>query len=137
MFFRRTTPSRDYGEIRGFLGEGTSFTGTLQFEGTVRLDGRFEGEVFGNDLLIIGEAAVVRADIRAGSLVVGGRVDGVIVVKQRAELLSTAHVSGSIKASSLVVGEGAILNGSCEMRREEPKVVRLDQKREDEAFGNR
>ena len=133
MFSKRAVPSQDFGEIRAFLGEGTSFIGTLQFEGTVRLDGRFEGDVSGSDLLIIGPAAAVRADIQVGSLVVGGRVEGNIVARKRVELLATAQVTGNVKTPSLVVSDGAVLNGTCEMRREEAKVVRLDQKREGEA----
>jgi len=133
VFSKRAVPSQDFGEIRAFLGEGTSFIGTLQFEGTVRLDGRFEGDVSGSDLLIIGPAAAVRADIQVGSLVVGGRVEGNIVARKRVELLATAQVTGNVKTPSLVVSDGAVLNGTCEMRREEAKVVRLDQKREGEA----
>lgn len=132
MFIKRAKPSQDFGEIRAFLGEGTSFIGTLQFEGTVRLDGRFEGDVSGSDLLIIGQAAAVRAEIQVGSLVVGGRVEGNIVAKKRVELLATAQVTGTVKTPALVVSDGAVLNGTCEMRREEAKVVRLGQKREDE-----
>lgn len=133
MFSKQGKPSQDFGEIRAFLGEGTSFIGTLQFEGTVRLDGRFEGEVSGGDLLIIGQTAAVRAEIQVGSLTVSGRVEGNIVARKRVELLGTAQVTGSVKTPALVVTEGAVLNGTCEMRREESKVVRLDQKREEEA----
>lgn len=133
MFSKQGKPSQDFGEIRAFLGEGTSFIGTLQFEGTVRLDGRFEGDVFGSDLLIIGQTAAVRAEIQVGSLTVSGRVEGNIVARKRVELLGTAQVTGSVKTPALVVSEGAVLNGTCEMRREEAKVVRLDQKREEEA----
>jgi len=133
VFSKRATPSQDFGEVRAFLGEGTSFIGSLQFEGTVRLDGRFEGDVSGNDLLIIGQAATVRADIQVGSLVVSGRVEGNIVARKRVELLATAQVTGTMKTPTLVVTDGAVLNGTCEMRREEAKVVRLDQKREEEA----
>ncbi len=133
VFSKQGKPSQDFGEIRAFLGEGTSFIGTLQFEGTVRLDGRFEGEVSGTDLLIIGQTAAVRADIQVGSLTVSGRVEGNIVARKRVELLGTAQVTGSVKTPALVVSEGAVLNGTCEMRREEAKVVRLDQKREEEA----
>jgi cytoskeletal protein CcmA (bactofilin family) len=133
VFSKQGKPSQDFGEIRAFLGEGTSFIGTLQFEGTVRLDGRFEGEVSGSDLLIIGQSAAVRAEIQVGSLTVSGRVEGNIVAKKRVELLGTAQVTGSVKTPALVVSEGAVLNGTCEMRREESKVVRLDQKREEEA----
>ena len=132
MFSKQGKPSQDFGEIRAFLGEGTSFIGTLQFEGTVRLDGRFEGEVSGSDLLIIGQTAAVRAEIQVGSLTVSGRVEGNIVARKRVELLGTAQVTGSVKTPALVVSEGAVLNGTCEMRREEAKVVRLDQKREEE-----
>jgi cytoskeletal protein CcmA (bactofilin family) len=133
VFSKQGKPLQDFGEIRAFLGEGTSFIGTLQFEGTVRLDGRFEGEVSGNDLLIIGQSAAVRAEIQVGSLTVSGRVEGNIVARKRVELLGTAQVTGSVKTPALVVSEGAVLNGTCEMRREESKVVRLDQKREEEA----
>ena len=133
VFSKKGKPSQDFGEIRAFLGEGTSFIGTLQFEGTVRLDGRFEGEVSGSDLLIIGQTAAVRAEIQVGSLTVSGRVEGNIVARKRVELLGTAQVTGSVKTPALVVSEGAVLNGTCEMRREEAKVVRLDQKREEEA----
>jgi cytoskeletal protein CcmA (bactofilin family) len=133
VFSKQGKPSQDFGEIRAFLGEGTSFIGTLQFEGTVRLDGRFEGEVSGGDLLIIGQTAAVRAEIQVGSLTVSGRVEGNIVARKRVELLGTAQVTGSVKTPALVVSEGAVLNGTCEMRREETKVVRLDQKREEEA----
>ena len=132
MFTKRARPPQDFGEIRAFLGEGTSFSGTLQFDGTVRFDGRFEGEVSGSDLLIIGQSAAVRAEIQVGSLVVNGRVEGNIVARKRVELLPTAQVSGSIKTPTLVVSDGAVFNGTCEMRREEAKVVRLGQKREGE-----
>ena len=135
MFTKRAEPSKDFGEIRAFLGEGTSFKGTLQFDGTVRLDGRFEGDVAGSDLLIIGQAAVVRAEIQVGTLVVSGRVEGNIVAKKRVELLATARVTGTIKAPGLVVSDGAVFNGTCEMRREEAKVVHLEQKREEELRG--
>jgi cytoskeletal protein CcmA (bactofilin family) len=135
MFSRRPAAPQDFGEIRAFLGEGTSFNGTFQFDGTVRLDGRFEGDVSGSDLLIVGQTAAVRGEIQVGSLVVGGRVEGNIVARKRVELLATARVTGTIKTPSLVVSDGAVLNGTCEMRREEAKVVHLDQKREEELKG--
>ena len=132
MFTKRSEPSQDFGEIRGFLGEGTSFTGALQFDGTVRIDGRFEGDVSGNDLLIIGQPGVVRAEIQVGTVVVNGRVEGNIVAKKRVELMPTARVTGTIKTPGLVVSDGAVFNGTLEMRREEAKVVHLDQKREED-----
>ena len=51
------------GEINAFLGVGSDFSGKLAFDGTVRLDGKFSGEVFSSGILIIGETAKVEADI--------------------------------------------------------------------------
>lgn len=72
VFSMRAKPPQDDGDIRAFLGEGTSFSGTLQFEGAVRVDGQFEGNVSGSDLLIVGETVAVLENIQIGSLVAGG-----------------------------------------------------------------
>src|SRR5512137_3095690 len=77
----------DFGEIRAFLGEGTQFKGVLSFAGAVRIDGQVEGEVIGDELLIIGEPGQVNAEIEVGTLVVSGRVQGSITARERVELL--------------------------------------------------
>ncbi len=105
----------DFGEIRAFLGEGTQFKGVLSFAGAVRIDGQVEGEVIGDELLIIGEPGQVSAEIEVGTLVVSGRVQGTITARERVELLRPSRVSGTIKTPCLVVAEGALFNGNCEM----------------------
>ena len=71
----RTKPSE---QVCGFLDKGTNVTGELQFAGTLRIDGNFHGSISTNDTLIIGEHAVVHADIRAGEVEVHGQVFGTI-----------------------------------------------------------
>jgi cytoskeletal protein CcmA (bactofilin family) len=105
----------DFGEIRAFLGEGTQFKGVLSFAGAVRIDGQVEGEVIGDELLIIGEPGQVSAEIEVGTLVVSGRVQGSITARERVELLRPSRVSGTIRTPCLVVAEGALFNGNCEM----------------------
>jgi len=105
----------DFGEIRAFLGEGTQFKGVLSFAGAVRIDGQVEGEVVGEELLIIGEPGQVKAEIEVGTLVVSGRVQGTITARARVELLSPSRVTGTIRTPCLVVAEGALFNGNCEM----------------------
>ena len=105
----------DFGEIRAFLGEGTQFKGVLSFAGAVRIDGHVEGEVIGDELLIIGEPGQVNAEIEVGTLVVSGRVQGTITARERVELLRPSRVSGTIRTPCLVVAEGALFNGNCEM----------------------
>jgi len=105
----------DFGEIRAFLGEGTQFKGVLSFAGAVRIDGHLEGEIVGEELLIIGEPAQVKAEIEVGTLVVSGRVQGAITARERVELLRPSRVIGTIRTPCLVVAEGAVFNGNCEM----------------------
>ncbi len=129
----RDRPSTDFGDVKAFLGEGTEFKGVLSFEGTVRIDGALEGEILGEDLLIVGEPAMVKAEIDVGTAVVSGTVTGNIRARHRVELLAPSSVTGTIRTPSLVVAAGATFNGNCEMGpREDAKVVRLETKRDGE-----
>jgi len=105
----------DFGEIRAFLGEGTQFKGVLSFAGAVRIDGQMEGEIIGDEMLVIGEPGQVKAEIEVGTLVVSGKLQGTISAKQRVELLRASRVTGTIRTPCLVVAEGAVFNGNCEM----------------------
>ena len=126
-------PGNDFGDVKAFLGEGTEFRGVLSFEGTVRIDGALEGEILGEDLLIVGEPAVVKAEIDVGTAVVSGTVTGNIRARHRVELLAPSSVTGTIRTPSLVVAAGATFNGNCEMGpREDAKVVRLEKKKDGE-----
>ena len=121
----------DFGEIRAFLGEGTRFKGVLSFAGAVRIDGHLEGEIIGEEVLIIGEPGQIKAEIEVGTLMVSGQVQGNITAKHRVELLRPGRVTGTIRTPCLVVAEGALFNGSCEMASpDEGKVVRLQPKEE-------
>ncbi len=122
----------DFGEIRAFLGEGTRFKGVLSFVGAVRIDGQLEGEIFGEEILIIGEPGKVTADIEVGTLVASGQVQGNITARQRVELLRPSRISGTIRTPCLVVAEGAVFDGKCEMTElASEKVVRLQPKEDD------
>ena len=125
--------SADFGEIRAFLGEGTQFKGVLSFAGAVRVDGHLEGEIVGDELLIIGEPGQVKAEIEVGTLVVSGRVHGSITARERVELLRPSRVTGTIRTPCLIVAEGALFNGNCEMAgANELTVGRPEPKMEDQ-----
>ena len=101
--------------LNAFLGEGTSFKGNLTFEGTVRIDGKLEGEIFTKDTLVVGEGATVKATIHTGILVVGGAVHGNIVAEKKVELHSSARLYGNLSTPLLSIAEGVIFEGSCTM----------------------
>ncbi len=95
----------------------TGIQGSIKFDGPIklRISGNFEGELETKGTLIIGENANVKASIiRGENIKIEGRVRGDIVCG-RLELASSAKVVGSIEVSALVVSEGAILKGKCQM----------------------
>lgn len=101
--------------LNAFLGEGTSFKGTLTFEGTVRIDGKLEGEVFTKDTLVIGEAAQVKAAIHTGVVEISGTVHGNITAERKVEIHANGRLYGNISTPSLVIEEGVIFEGNCTM----------------------
>jgi cytoskeletal protein CcmA (bactofilin family) len=99
------------GEITTLLGRGASFEGKLTFEGTVRIDGRFKGEVFSDDVLVIGEGAIVEAEVDIGEVIIQGTVVGNIKAKRSIEIHAPGRVKGDIHTPSLQIDKGVIFEG--------------------------
>lgn len=118
----------NHDKINGFLGERTNFEGSLSFSGTVRIDGHFKGKISSDGKLIVGESAVIESDISVSNLVVSGEIRGTIISKDRIEIYTTGKVFGDIFAPTIVVNEGAVFEGQCQMQkdsRESEKVTQL------------
>ena len=99
------------GEITTLLGRGAAFEGKLTFEGTVRIDGRFKGEVFSDDVLVIGEGALVEAEIDIGEVIIQGTVVGNIKAKRSIEIHAPGRVKGDLHTPILQVDKGVIFEG--------------------------
>ena len=108
-------PTVARGEIKAFLGEGTDFKGILTFEGTVRVDGKLEGEIYTKDTLIVGESAVVGAEINVHTIVISGVVRGNINATGKIEVHRPGKLFGNVKTPSLYIEEGVIFEGNCAM----------------------
>jgi cytoskeletal protein CcmA (bactofilin family) len=109
-----TAPARREGivsEISTLLGRGTAFEGKLTFEGTVRVDGKLKGEVFSDDVLIIGEGATVEAEIDIGEIIIQGTVIGNIRARRSIEVLAPGRVKGDLHTPSLQIEKGVIFEG--------------------------
>jgi cytoskeletal protein CcmA (bactofilin family) len=102
-------------EISAILGWGTEFEGKLAFEGAVRVDGKFTGGVQSSGMLIIGEKAIVRAEIHVGVVLVHGEVHGTINAHSRFEAYSPARIYADIYSPILVLGEGVVFEGTSHM----------------------
>lgn len=102
-------------ELNALLGKGSEFDGKLTFEGTVRIDGTFSGEISTTDTLIVGEGAKVQAEISCGTLLVHGEVTGNVTASVAAELRAPARVKGDITTPSLMVERGVLFQGASKM----------------------
>ena len=99
-------------ELAALLGEGTSFEGKLLFEGRVRIEGSFRGEIESDDVLVLGELAEVEASIRVGTLIVlGGTLRGEVRATKAVELHAPAKVYGNIAAPQLLIDRGVLFEG--------------------------
>lgn len=102
-------------DLNAFLGKGCEYDGKLTFEGSVRIDGKFSGEIFSNDILLVGEGAVVKAEIDVGTIIVSGVVEGNISAKKMVELKAPAFVKGTITTPALTIEQGVVFEGSSKM----------------------
>ena len=107
-------PASDH--ISTLLGMGTTIEGTLSFKDTIRLDGAVSGDIVSDrGMVIIGEQAVVEADIRVGTAIIMGTVIGQVKATERIDILAPAKIKGDIQAPVVAIESGVQFNGQCSM----------------------
>ncbi len=120
--------SRD--NIVGLLGKGTEFDGKLVFDGTLRIDGKYRGEIHTKGVLVIGEGSLVNAEVEAETIIVRGEIHGNLKATKRIEIRGNGRLYGNIRTATLIVEEGVTFEGSCQMNAKDKEgVVALDTKK--------
>ncbi len=104
-------------QVVTFLGKDTAFEGKLSFNGSIRIDGHFKGEIEAQGNLIVGEEGMVEADMHLAYIVIRGEVHGNIVADQRVDIRAPGKVFGNIEAPAVVIDEGVIFEGQTKMYR--------------------
>lgn len=115
LFGKNSNGADKPNDLNAFLGVGTEYRGKLSFVGTVRIDGLFEGEISTDGTLVLGKEAVIRGQVNVGNLSSCGKIYGDVAVKGRAVLQKESTLMGSLVSPTLVVEQGAILEGSISM----------------------
>ena len=103
------------GGLTAFIDQGSEFEGKLSFKDTVRIDGRFRGEITSENTLIVGESGEIDATIHSKNVAISGTVTGDVIASSRVVVHKTGRVVGNVETSSLVLEEGAVLNGQVTM----------------------
>ena len=103
------------GGLTAFIDQGSEFEGKLSFKDTVRIDGRFSGEISSENTLIVGESGEIEANIKSKTVAVSGSVMGNVNATAKVVVHKTGRIEGDIETTSLVIEEGAIINGTIRM----------------------
>lgn len=105
-------------EITAFLGAGTQYNGQFDFQGIVRIDGGVNGDINSDGTLVLGEGGCVEGRIRVDTLISNGRIKGDVEAFTRVVLNKSSNLEGNVRSPSVVIEEGAIINGQVSMEYE-------------------
>ena len=108
-----TTASQD--GSKNVLNSDVELKGTLTFAGELTFDGKLEGDIKSDGTLNLGDNAVVKGTIEAGSLVVRGKITGNLIAKDKIEIKSKTELFGDVRAAKLVIEEGVTFVGKSEV----------------------
>lgn len=114
--FSKSNPSKyDGGDVVTIVGPEAHFNGTMMVRGSLRVEGKIDGNISEAQTVIIGRSGSVEGDVRAERVVVGGAVIGDIFASEQLELIAGGRIQGTIRTKKLLIEEGAVFEGHCEM----------------------
>ena len=113
---KKTNSSEANGLMNTIIGKDTVITGTLDIKGALRVDGQVKGKIICSDCVTVGTTGNVEADIEANTSIIAGHVSGNVVCTETIELQAKCEMDGDLKTKSLVIEQGAIFCGACNMK---------------------
>ena len=118
-------------KVNTVIGKDTSFSGTINGNGLIRIDGSAEGNINNQGDVIVGEGGSVAVDLKARNVTIAGHYEGTLEAEGRLELKKTGTAIGTFKINGLLVEEGAVLAGNTEM----PDAEAKETGKKDSVFG--
>lgn len=103
------------GENFTFLAKGVEFKGVVNFQGTVRVDGRVDGEIHTTGTVIVGEHAVIKGLVSAGTVIASGRINGTVTATEKVQMLKPGILIADIHTPAVSIEDGAHFHGMCDM----------------------
>ncbi|MEA3408902.1 MAG: polymer-forming cytoskeletal protein [Candidatus Eisenbacteria bacterium] len=102
-------------DMNTIIGEGTILKGDVKVEGSIQVDGEFEGTIDATDTLVVGESGKVDGDVTVANAAIGGRMYGNVFASGKIELQRGSQLLGDIKTRGLVIEDGVVFQGNCQM----------------------
>lgn len=113
--FKKESSLINSNKIDTLIGKNTVIEGSLNAEGTVRIEGKLKGDVNISGNLIVGDVGSVIGNVKADSVLLSGVIEGNITVENHLHLTSSSKLTGDIEAKNIIIDEGAVFNGNCKM----------------------
>ncbi len=120
------------GLMNTIIGKDTVFSGTLDVKGALRVDGTVKGKILCSDCVTVGSTGVVEAEIEADSAIIAGRMVGNIDTAEKIELQAKCEMEGDLKTKSLIIEQGAVFCGACNMKEIKGNLSFLNEESEPE-----
>ncbi|MFH0878311.1 MAG: polymer-forming cytoskeletal protein [Lentisphaerota bacterium] len=102
-------------DLKSVITSEVEIKGVIKSSGSVRLDGKLEGDLICEGDAFIGSSANIKGTIAANSVTVEGHIAGTITARDKIEMKSTAHIIGDIKSKRLSVEDGVTFIGKSEV----------------------
>ncbi len=103
------------GDLKTFLGKGSTIEGNIKVEHSLRIDGKVKGDVTSGDTLVVGSEGEINGNVHVKNLVLGGKIAGTVLAPGRTVLEAHSELQGELKTGKLVIDEGAVFDGKCSM----------------------
>lgn len=110
--------------IESFIGKNSKFKGDVVTKGTIKVDGRFVGNIEA-DWIILGDKGFIKGNLSAGGIIVGGIVEGTIKAKELVDIQRKGRIKGDITTAKLTVADGGVMDGRVTMSAETSKIIEL------------
>lgn len=116
--------------MTNIIGEGTEINGKILVPGSIRVDGKIDGDITVSDQITIGKSGFLKGVLLTRDAVVAGRMEGTITVKNRIELQKNAKVNIDLKCKLLIIEEGVVFDGTCSMDSANPNSYKKEEKKD-------
>ncbi len=116
--------------MTNIIGEGTEINGKILVPGSIRVDGKIDGDITVSDQITIGKTGFLKGALLTRDAVVAGRMEGTITVKNRIELQKNAKVNVDLKCKLLIIEEGVVFDGTCSMDNANPNNYKKEEKKD-------
>lgn len=127
---RTNTKKADYERPSTVIGKDTTIeTAILKSKSSVQINGILQGDTDVEASLVVGQGGKVVGNITANFVLVAGTIEGNVNAKEQLHVTKTAAINGDIICGSIIIDDGAVLNGSCKMKSSTANDIKPEMKK--------